>query len=152
MSGRSYRGDGPAAISPPQTTNKTSAKPGKARAGMTAFLAPADRRAAGQRNFSVRSEIPLRQNSESLWIRRFEHRGDQFVGRVVNAPRNRLNLKYGDRPAFTFKDIADWSYLEGDQEYGLRCNERAAQTCLSLRSCGLQITWPSYLHNCPRCR
>ncbi len=90
----------------------------KARAGLDAFLTHADHPGDGQRDFSVKVEVPLRDHSEFLWLRPFVRDGDRFVGRVVNTPINIAKLKYGDRLAFERKDIADWSYKENGSVIG----------------------------------
>lgn len=91
----------------------------KARASLKDFLALVDHPRDGTRNFSVKIGLPIGGDDyEYIWIRPFERDGERFVGRLVNTPLHFTNIKYGDRLIFHEKDIADWSYLEGDRTIG----------------------------------
>jgi uncharacterized protein YegJ (DUF2314 family) len=85
----------------------------RARAKLPGFLALAKVPLAGMEGFAVKIGIPDGCDTEYFWIHPFTQVGNQFSGRLNNAPSSStIKFRKGDRITFTERDIVDWMYME----------------------------------------
>lgn len=90
-----------------------------ARAGLDAFLVLAANPPSNATHFSLKVGLPIDdRNVEYVWVRPFKREGGEFVGRLVNTPKDFPSLKYGQQILFDRANIIDWAYRDGDNLKG----------------------------------
>lgn len=90
-----------------------------ARAGLDAFLKLAADPPSNATHFSLKVGLPIDdRNVEYVWVRPFKLEGGEFVGRLVNTPKDFPSLKYGQQILFDRANIIDWTYRDGDSLRG----------------------------------
>lgn len=86
---------------------------------LDAFLAFAADPSATTSDFSLKIGLPLNEKDvEYVWVRPFQRTGEEFVGRLLNEPRDFPGLKYGQRIQFDRANIIDFAYRESGQLKG----------------------------------
>ena len=83
----------------------------KARATLDEFLALAKTPPPNTDFFSVKVRISDAANDEYFWVGDFRVEGNNFSGRVDNAPRFVKKVREGERIQFDRRDIVDWMYI-----------------------------------------
>jgi uncharacterized protein YegJ (DUF2314 family) len=90
----------------------------KARETLPQYWQVFDKRARGERGFSLKVRITDTKGTEHFWATDIERRDGKLMGTINNDPEIVASVKLGDRIEIHEADITDWLHMRDDKMVG----------------------------------